>query len=513
MKKPIWLAMLMLALAALACSREAPPPVYTITATPPLPDSAGAAASTLPALASDPAAEPQHGGGALDTPTPNPTRPPAPEGPVYVVQPNDTLLDIALFHNTNIPALIALNSLAGERDIYTGLTLKVPGPPTRVGPAFKIIPDSELVYGPALQDFNTRAFVARQRGYLRTHSEDVYGVTLTGAEVVERAAVEYSVSPRLLLALLEYQAGWLTNPAPTDLEISFPMGVLEGYNGLYRQLSWAANKLNEGYYGWRYRGLSATVFPDGARLAFAPELNAGTVAVQHLLAQTQAYTAWLPQVGPNGFFAAFVNLFGSPFAYAVDPLIPPDLAQPELALPWAEDETWYYTGGPHGAWASGSGWSAVDLAPPGEQMGCYVAESLTRAVAPGVIARSENGAVWLDLDGDGFEGTGWVILYLHLSNRVEAGTRVDVGDPVGQASCEGGVSYATHLHIARKYNGEWIPADCHHCRPEVAVPPFVMGGWTVGGFLGREYDGFMTRGDDYREAFDGGRVPLNSIGW
>ncbi|MCZ7544551.1 MAG: M23 family metallopeptidase [Anaerolineae bacterium] len=181
-------------------------------------------------------------------------------------------------------------------------------------------------------------------------------------------------------------------------------------------------------------------------------------------------------MGPNGLYATFVTLFGNPFIYAVEPLAPPNLTQPELALPWAQDETWYYTGGPHGAWASGSAWSAVDFAPPGEQMGCYIAEAYTRAAAPGVIARSENGAVLLDLDGDGFEGTGWVVFYLHLANRVEEGARVVTGDPLGQASCEGGVSYATHVHIARKYNGEWIPAQCHNCRPGVNPPPFAMGG-------------------------------------
>ena len=36
---------------------------------------------------------------------------------------------------------------------------------------------------------------------------------------------------------------------------------------------------------------------------------------------------------------------------------------------------------------------------------------------------------------------------------------VDVDDPIGHPSCEGGTSTGTHFHIARKYNGEWIAAD------------------------------------------------------
>jgi len=69
--------------------------------------------------------------------------------------------------------------------------------------------------------------------------------------------------------------------------------------------------------------------------------------------------------------------------------------------------------------------------------------------------------VALDLDGDGDERTGWVIFYLHLGTdgRAPLGAALKTGDPIGHPSCEGGTSTGTHVHIARKYNGEWIPAD------------------------------------------------------
>ncbi len=67
----------------------------------------------------------------------------------------------------------------------------------------------------------------------------------------------------------------------------------------------------------------------------------------------------------------------------------------------------------------------------------------------------------LDLDGDGKEQTGWVIFYLHLATDSipPIGTSLKQGDRIGLPSCEGGRSTGTHVHIARKYNGEWIPAD------------------------------------------------------
>jgi LasA protease len=38
------------------------------------------------------------------------------------------------------------------------------------------------------------------------------------------------------------------------------------------------------------------------------------------------------------------------------------------------------------------------------------------------------------------------------------GTHLKAGDPIGRPSCEGGHATGTHVHIARKYNGEWILA-------------------------------------------------------
>jgi LasA protease len=95
------------------------------------------------------------------------------------------------------------------------------------------------------------------------------------------------------------------------------------------------------------------------------------------------------------------------------------------------------------------------------------------AIAPGLVVRSDNGVVMVDMDGDGSEQTGWNILYLHIADkdRVPLGQWVDQDGLIGHASCEGGTSTGTHVHIARKYNGEWIAAD--------GPIPFVMDGWRV----------------------------------
>jgi len=97
------------------------------------------------------------------------------------------------------------------------------------------------------------------------------------------------------------------------------------------------------------------------------------------------------------------------------------------------------------------------------------------------------------LDGDREEAGGWSLLYLHIAadGRAPAGAYLRAGEPVGRPSCEGGPSSGTHLHIARRYNGEWIPAD--------QDLPFVLDGWVSSGD-GVEYNGFLVKDDRVIEA-------------
>lgn len=128
--------------------------------------------------------------------------------------------------------------------------------------------------------------------------------------------------------------------------------------------------------------------------------------------------------------------------------------------------------------------AAIDLAPSTDYGACDSTPTWVLAAGPGLVIRSGNGIVVVDMDGDGYEQTGWNLLYMHIAaeDRVKVGTRLEVNDRIGHASCEGGISYGTHLHFARKYNGEWIPAD--------GPIPLVLSGWTVFGEA-TPHEGFM----------------------
>jgi murein DD-endopeptidase MepM/ murein hydrolase activator NlpD len=257
----------------------------------------------------------------------------------------------------------------------------------------------------------------------------------------------------------------------------FPLGrVGPSEQGLYHQLVWVVNQLSVGYYSWREGRLTELKFSDGVTARLAPDLNAGSAAVQYYFAQLYDSQRWLEALDPQtGFPALYERMFGSPAERAarVEPLYPPGLDQPPMVLPFTERDRWSFTGGPHGAWEHDGSYAALDFAPPSSEAGCVKSNVWVTSAASGLVVRSGSGVVVLDLDGDGFEQTGWVLLYLHVSTvgRIPVGSWVDTGTPLGHPSCEGGMATGTHVHLARKYNGEWIAA--------AGPMPFVLSGWTA----------------------------------
>jgi murein DD-endopeptidase MepM/ murein hydrolase activator NlpD len=423
----------------------------------------------------------------------------------YIVQANDTLGQISQKFGVSVEALAQENQLANPNILDVGQILVIPLPTMEsAGPAFKIIPDSELVNGPGSVGFDIHSFVKEMGGFLASYSEEVDGRSLSGTEIVQIVSRNYSVNPRILLAVLEYQSGWVTQNNIPKASRKYPIGVRNpGREGLYRELAWAANSLNRGYYTWRVNGISSWVLNDGTSVPIDPTINAGTAAVQHIYSQLLGLQDWTQAVTENGLFATYNRMFGYPFSYSIEPLLPPDLKQPTMQLPFEPGHTWAFTGGPHGGWDNGSAWAALDFAPPGQALGCVPSDAWVTAVTDGVILRTGDGQVIQDLDGDGYEQTGWVILYMHIDSRdrIQPGEKVKAGDRIGHPSCEGGISSGTHVHLARKYNGEWIPAD--------QDLPFMLDGWVSSG-TGKEYDGFLSRNGTRIEAY-AGRSKENNI--
>jgi LasA protease len=369
-------------------------------------------------------------------------------------------------------------------------------------PRTLILPDSEFVYSPSAIDFDTNAYVSQANGKLNSYDQYLSATGWTkGADEVQRIATENSINPRLLLALIEYESGWVLGQPGNLAQDDYPLGYLDfQYQGLYRQMMWAVQELSVGYYGWRTGAVTQLTLTDGITIRLAPDLNAGTVALQYFFAKRYGYDDWLQAIDPvNGFPALYARMFGDAWARAqlVEPLFPPSLTQPELILPFEENRVWSLTYGPHSAWgefADNIDWevkgalAALDFAPSADETGCMISDAWVLASAPGRVVRSGNGVVVLDLDGDGREQTGWNLLYMHIAadGRVALGDWLQTGDHIGHPSCEGGVSTGTHLHFARKYNGEWVIAD--------GPLPFTLSGWVAHAGT-QDGQGSLTKGD------------------
>ncbi len=447
----------------------------------------------------------------------------------HMVIAGDTLTSIANRYSLTLNSILIANPSIDPNLLSIGQKILLPPLPQSTTPNIKIIPDILFVRGPGSESFDIRAYISTIPGYIRLYTDEVpiridngseILVTLDGASIIERVAQNYSIDPRLLLALIEYRSKWLSRSQIAEAAVNDPLSLPQALgetsrDGLYSQLTWAANQLNQAYYGWKIGGLLSLELLDSGTYTIAATLNAATVAIQVFWGQILGELEWHQAISRNGFYRTYYTLFGNPFANEFEH-IPPNLSQPRLLLPFASDEIWYFTGGAHGGWGSGSAWAALDFAPPDDPPpgeSCYTSRFWVRAVAPGIIVRSDEGAVVLDLDNDGFETTGWTILYLHLASekRVDVGTTVAAGDPLGHAACAGGFSTATHLHIARRFNGEWIDADCHQCSPHHPNPIFVMNGWETVGIPGQEYQGFLARGDERRIAEQGRSISDNRI--
>jgi len=347
---------------------------------------------------------------------------------VHIVDAGETLDYIAATLGCTSEELMDANKLDDPHSLQIGQRLIIPSMELPTGPDTLLLPDSEFVYGPAYLDFDTEAFCATRSGYLNSYEELVDGEVLSGPEIVELIARRYSLGPRLLLAMIEFQSGWVDNPAPSAWALEHPLGETEALQGtLLYHLAWAADELNWGYYDWKGRGREIILLTGGKEAQYSPGLNAATAALQRYLAYDATSDQWqaLCGEGPDSFFATYERLFGDPFDRSLDPL-----------------------------------------------------------------SRRETGLIVQDLDGDGEEETGWNLLYMHVATEsaLGVGTELEEGQRLGHASCEGGYSTASHLHFARKYNGEWVPAD--------GTYPMILSGWRAHAI--EAYEGTMTKDGEVR---------------
>lgn len=430
-------------------------------------------------------------------------------GYTYQVQSGDTLDVVAKRFKVNAADIHSPDPISAGVLLSPGQILQIPEEPVEIRPVELLLPDSEVVFSPSAYDFDVAAYLEQAGGFLGMHREYLRSTGWTSAaDIISRVAIEYSINPRLLLALLEYDCECVLGQPGEDTDIDFLLNVQDyRYKGLYRQLDWAASQLSEGYYGWRTGALIDFQSSAGIMASPSPALNAGSIALMVYYAQKYMNTPgdnlrWKLAIHPHkGLPKLHEEMFGDAWerARSIEPLLPGGLTQPLMALPFEAGALWSYTSGPHAVWGTIGAQAALDFAPAVPISGCVQTEAWVVAVGNGLVVRSSSGVVVQDLDVnakeakdevpvDGLEQTGWAVLYLHVAekDRVAKGQYLQAGERIGHPSCEGGRANGTHVHIARKYNGEWVPAD--------STIPFILSGWTA--HAGSSpYQGTLTNGE------------------
>ena len=430
-------------------------------------------------------------GGASNTPQPDLV---LPEGMLrYVTTAGDTLSVVAAHFGVPIDQILSKSVLPAQQYLPTGTILGIPAVELEnVLKADPALPDSEIVYGPGTADFDLIGFANEKDGFLARYTETIDGTTYTGPEIVQKVARDSSTNPRLLLAFLEFRSNWVFgNPAGAATD-KFPIGFGASDNGLYKELQITVKVLAQGFYGWRDGSLTTFRFFEGTTARIDPGLNAGSVAIQNLFSTLYRSQFWFEYLyGPQGFLAFYLQNFGNPWerAAAVGNLVDERTVQPEIALPFLPGLRWSLTAGAHTDWQTGSPRGALDFAPVTGEVACVISTAWVTAAASGRVVRSDDSVVAIDLNGDGDEGTGWVLIYLHIADkdRVLEGAWVALDDKIGHPSCERGHSTGTHMHITRKYNGQWLAAE--------GPLPMILSSWQAFAGLGY-YEGTLVRGSE-----------------
>ena len=436
-----------------------------------------------------------------------PTKPPIQDGYLeYFTQSGDTLPAVAAHFGVEPADIQSEHPLDAVLIIDPGTRVLVPDVLDEITPTEILFPDAAIVFSPEAVDFNIQAFADEHSGYLSTHTMVMNRGTTLSSEVIAQLALDYSINPRILLALLEAESGWVSGLPETKEESLYPFGFIRTDRAdIYLQTGLAIRRLSQGYYNWRAGIQSDLTFPDGSTLRLAPSLNAGTVAVLNFFAQNHNIEEWEQIVyGEQGITITYEALFGDPWERVVglDPLFPSGVTQPGMNLPFQPNEKWNYTCGPHDThylyhYRKEEGpAAALDFVPPLNSPGCSNSTRWATAVAAGRVVRAGNGVVALDLDKDGYEQSGWVLVYNHIANshRVELGSILEKDDVIGHPSCEGGSSTGIHIHVMRKYNGEWVLAD--------GGLPFVLSGYRA------------SRGEGYcGGSLDNGENVVTAVPW
>jgi murein DD-endopeptidase MepM/ murein hydrolase activator NlpD len=326
-----------------------------------------------------------------------------------------------------------------------------------------LVAGDRFTYEPDFYGGQIQAFLEQQGSVLAQATVPLGEDRDTFAHALAGHCIRYGLNPKVLLALLEIQAGLVRKPAATAEELQWAFGYPDPlWQGLDRQLQWATATLADGFREAAEGG--TPVLTDGTLAPIPGEANAATRAILRLLAYTADTERFsrLRSSGAGSFVQTYRELFGE------DPRLP--LQAPEPAdqpflwppLSGAAPISSYFDheypifrqngsllaySGERGyqSYDGHDGWDyAVDGGTP------VLAAAAGRVAFAGwldTLCQTPAGLVVVD------HGQGYRTLYWHLQSiTVAEGTEVGQGSQLGTVGSTG-CSSGPHLHLGVQFLG------------------------------------------------------------
>lgn len=378
-----------------------------------------------------------------------------------------------------------------------------------------LISNSSFLHSPTILDFEIQDFLETLPGPLKSYTEEINGRSWTASAIIRFNSIYYGINPQLILLILEAQNELLTNPYADIPKKTSPNQINKLPPTLYDYVSWIGESLLILFDNHRYDVIEDRIeFPDGGDIAVPDRLNAGTYAVQLLLAKILSqdeWQVWVQGINPL-FIQQYLQWFGDTNQKA-DRTLTPSSSLPEgYILPFTIGETWYYTSGPHNYYGgvigciSGSDcpppWSSIDIAAP-EGVPCppppgtpnYLANRWVVAAKGGEVIQASESLVVID------HADGWRTYYFHMASADLIGQDVPVaqGQQLGHPSCEGGITDGVHVHFAIWQVGVGF----------VDINGSSLSNWVIG--EGTHYNGTMIRNNAKRTADERRLVGTNDL--
>ncbi|CAH9054196.1 Protease LasA [Pseudoalteromonas sp. CIP111854] len=298
--------------------------------------------------------------------------------------------------------------------------------------SIQVIEEQSFLFSNSLQHYDLENFLMSYAPHLESKKE-----------VLLHWSGYSSISPKLLLALMETQSQVLSTPNKQNLNA--PFGNLSTHKGFDKQVEDIALSLSKRYYAYQQYvelNIKNTLV----------STNASTVAIVSMLENQRTDL--------NKLLVQYELLFGKSMLQANEKNhIQVQNVQPQvnftMRLPWPSGNAWY-SGGAHSNTGSGYPYSSLDFNNGSGGWGSNT--PWVQASHSGRVTRYSSCSIRVT------HSSGYATQYYHMDNlQYQSGDTISSGAWLGryannrnQALCQGGSSSGPHVHFSLLNNGRFI---------------------------------------------------------